>query len=300
MSPKNLLIKGYIAFLKLEKSLSANTIDAYLRDLTLLCNYLREAHIELLDVKLEHLQDFLVELNELGIQPRSQARIISGVKSFYKYLLYTDKLDRDPTELLEMPKLPQHLPEVLSLDEIEQLEDAIDLSKNEGQRNLAIIETLYGSGLRVSELISLRISDLHLDKHYMSVIGKGNKQRLVPLSDEAVKQIQFWMEDRVDIPIKPGHEDFLFLNRRGAQLTRAMIFTMIKQHAALAGIEKNISPHTLRHSFATHLLEGGANLRAIQMMLGHKSILTTEIYTHIDVTFLRQEVIDKHTPNGRA
>ena len=297
MSPKNLLIKGYIAFLKLEKSLSANTIDAYLRDLTLLCNYLRESHIELLDVKLEHLQDFLVELNELGIQPRSQARIISGVKSFYKYLLYTDKLDRDPTELLEMPKLPQHLPEVLSLDEIEQLEDAIDLSKNEGQRNLAIIETLYGSGLRVSELISLRISDLHLDKHYMSVIGKGNKQRLVPLSDEAVKQIQFWMEDRVDIPIKPGHEDFLFLNRRGAQLTRAMIFTMIKQHAALAGIEKNISPHTLRHSFATHLLEGGANLRAIQMMLGHKSILTTEIYTHIDVTFLRQEVIDKHPRN---
>ena len=209
----------------------------------------------ILDVKLEHLQDFLVELNELGIQPRSQARIISGVKSFYKYLLYTDKLDRDPTELLEMPKLPQHLPEVLSLDEIEQLEDAIDLSKNEGQRNLAIIETLYGSGLRVSELISLRISDLHLDKHYMSVIGKGNKQRLVPLSDEAVKQIQFWMEDRVDIPIKPGHEDFLFLNRRGAQLTRAMIFTMIKQHAALAGIEKNISPHTLRHSFATHPLQ---------------------------------------------
>ena len=230
------LVNNNTDYLKLEKSLSPNTSDAYIRYLTVLRDYLNEAHIAFVDVKIEHLQDFLVELNELGIQPRSQARIISGIKSFYKYLIYADILEEDPTILLDMPRLPRHLPEVLTLDEIEQIEDAIDLSKNEGQRNLAIIETLYGSGLRVSELISLKISDMHLPERYMTVIGKGNKQTVVPLSDEAVKQIEFWIMDRQSLKIKPGHEDILFLNRRGGQLTRAIIFTMIKQHPALTGI----------------------------------------------------------------
>ncbi len=289
--------KKYHSFLLLEKSLSRNTIEAYEDDLEKLLNYLSQARIDYKDATLEHLRDFLIDLNELGISVRSQARIISGVKSFYSFLLYDEIIENDPTELLEMPKIGKHLPEVLSLEEIEKIIGAIDLSTNEGQRNRAIIETLYGSGLRVSELVSLQLSNIYKNEKYMLVLGKGSKQRLVPLSDEALKQIELWLMDRNGLPIQKGHEDYLFLNRRGKQLTRVMIFMIIKSLAEIAGIEKNISPHTFRHSFATHLLEGGANLRAIQQLLGHESILTTEIYTHMDIEFLRETVLMYHPKN---
>jgi integrase/recombinase XerD len=294
----DLIIKKYHSFLLLEKSLSPNTIEAYEEDLDKLLVYLADAKITYLEAKIEHLRDFLIDLHELGISPRSQARIISGVKSFYRFLQYEEYLDEDPTELLEMPKLGKHLPEVLSIEEINHVIAAIDLSSNEGQRNRAIIETLYGSGLRVSELINLKMSNIYADEGYMKVEGKGNKERLVPLSDESLKQIKLWLIDRNELSIQKGHEDFLFLNRRGAQLTRVMIFTIIKKLAEVAGIKKNISPHTFRHSFATHLLDGGANLRAIQQMLGHESILTTEIYTHMDMQYLRETVLQFHPSNN--
>jgi integrase/recombinase XerD len=293
----NKIVKRYKSFLRLEKSLSENTVEAYMRDLQLWLTYSHDAHIEPDEAELPHFSDFLIELAELGLQARSQARVISGLKSFYKYLLYTDVLDVDPTQLLDMPKLPKHLPEVLSIDEIDAIESCIDLSKPEGHRNLAIVETLYGSGLRVSELVSLKISNMYTEQGYMIVEGKGNKQRLVPLSEESVKQIRLWIMDRNTYDIKPEYQDFLFLNRRGASLTRAMIFTIIKDLADKAGIKKKISPHTFRHSFATHLLEGGADLRAVQMMLGHSSITTTEIYTHINTAFLREEIINHHPRN---
>jgi len=292
------IIKKYHSFLLLEKSLSPNTIEAYEEDLDKLLVYLADAKITYLEAKVEHLRDFLIDLHELGISPRSQARIISGVKSFYRFLQYEEYLDEDPTELLEMPKLGKHLPEVLSIEEINLIIAAIDLSTNEGQRNRAIIETLYGSGLRVSELVNLKMSNVYADEGYMKVEGKGNKERLVPLSDESLKQIKLWLIDRNELSIQKGHEDFLFLNRRGAQLTRVMIFTIIKKLAEVAGIKKNISPHTFRHSFATHLLDGGANLRAIQQMLGHESILTTEIYTHMDMQYLRETVLQFHPSNN--
>ncbi|MDR3706251.1 MAG: site-specific tyrosine recombinase XerD [Paludibacteraceae bacterium] len=292
------IIKKYHSFLLLEKSLSPNTIEAYEEDLDKLLVYLADAKITYLEAKIEHLRDFLIDLHELGISPRSQARIISGVKSFYRFLQYEEYLDEDPTELLEMPKLGKHLPEVLSIEEINNVIAAIDLSTNEGQRNRAIIETLYGSGLRVSELVNLKMSNIYADEGYMKVEGKGNKERLVPLSDESMKQIKLWLIDRNELSIQKGHEDFLFLNRRGAQLTRVMIFTIIKKLAEVAGIKKNISPHTFRHSFATHLLDGGANLRAIQQMLGHESILTTEIYTHMDMQYLRETVLQFHPSNN--
>ena len=292
------ILKKYHAFLLLEKSLSANTIEAYERDLEKLLTYLGEAKINYKEVQLEHLRDFIIDLNDLGIHPRSQARIISGVKSFYRFLQYDEHLEEDPTELLEMPKLGKRLPEVLSVEEINQIIAAIDLSQNEGQRNRAIIETLYGSGLRVSELINLKISNIYVDEGFMKVDGKGSKQRLVPLSNESLKQIKLWLLNRNELIIKRGHEDYLFLNRRGAQLTRVMIFMITKNLAELAGIKKNVSPHTFRHSFATHLLEGGANLRAIQQMLGHESILTTEIYTHMDVEFLRDTILRFHPSNN--
>ena len=292
------LIRKYTNWLKLEKGLSDNSKEAYLHDLGLLTDYLDTQGINLLDVKLENLIDFVIELGELGLSATSQGRVISGVKSFYKFLIYNDILDTDPTLMLETPKAARKLPEVLTLDEIERLEDAIDLSKDEGQRNLAIIEVLYGSGLRVSELINLKLSNVHIDEKYMLVEGKGSKQRLVPLSDEAIKQIEFWMQDRCHLPIKPGNEDYLFLNRRGAKLTRVMILIIVKDLAERAGIKKNISPHTFRHSFATHLLEGGANLRMIQMMLGHENLVTTEIYTHLDLNYLREEVIAHHPRNN--
>lgn len=292
------LIRKYTNWLKLEKGLSENSKEAYLHDLSLLTDYLATKEINLLDVKLENLIDFVIELGELGLSATSQGRVISGVKSFYKFLIYNDILDTDPTLMLETPKAARKLPEVLTLDEIERMLDAIDLSKDEGQRNLAIIEVLYGSGLRVSELINLKLSNVHIDEKYMLVEGKGSKQRLVPLSDEAIKQIEFWMQDRCHLPIKPGNEDYLFLNRRGAKLTRVMILIIVKDLAERAGIKKNISPHTFRHSFATHLLEGGANLRMIQMMLGHENLVTTEIYTHLDLNYLREEVIAHHPRNN--
>ena len=284
----------YHLYLKLEKGLSENTIIAYERDFAKLESYLADARVELTDAKLEHLRDFIVEINSLGIQPRSQARILSSVKAFYRFLIYKNIIDNDPTELLEAPKIGLRLPEVLSVEEIDRIVAAIDLSKPEGQRNKAIIETLYGSGLRVSELINLQLSKLYIDEGYMLVEGKGSKQRLVPLSPASVRQIELWQIDRNTLNVKSEYSDILFLNRYGRKLTRAMIFTIVKDLAESAGIRKNISPHTFRHSFATHLLENGANLRAIQQLLGHESITTTELYTHIDVQFLRKTILDYH------
>ena len=258
---------------------------------------MEEAHILAEEADTEVLRDFVIEIANLGIHPRSQARIISSIKSFYHFFIYKNKREDDPTELLESPKIGLKLPEVLSITEIDSIVAAIDLSKPEGQRNKAIIETLYGSGLRVSELINLQLSKIYLNEGYMLVEGKGSKQRLVPLSEPSVKQIELWKIDRNLMNIQKGNEDILFLNRRGARLTRAMIFEIVKNLAALAGIRKNVSPHTFRHSFATHLLENGANLRAIQQLLGHESITTTELYTHIDVHFLRQTIMDFHPMN---
>lgn len=288
----------YQNYLKLEKGLSSNTLDAYMHDLDLLLDYLNDKGVDFKLVKLAELQDFMVRLSELGLSARSQARVASGIKSFYTFLLYNDIIEHNPTELLELPKIGKHLPEVLSLDEIERMEDAIDLSKNEGQRNLAIIEMLYGSGLRVSELINVKLSNINIDKKYILIEGKGSKQRLVPLSDESLKQLNYWLIDRNKLDIKPKCEDYLFLNRYGRPLTRVMILVIIKDLAAKAGIKKTVSPHTLRHSFATHLLEGGANLRVIQMMLGHEDLATTEIYTHLNLQYLREEVLNHHPRNN--
>jgi len=288
------ILDEYHIYLKLEKGLSNNTIEAYESDLLKLSGYLSDAHISLEKATTEILRDFIIEISSLGIHPRSQARILSSIKSFYHFLIYRDILDNDPTELLETPKIGLRLPEVLSLNEIDNIVAAIDLSKSEGQRNKAIIEVLYGSGLRVSELIGLQLSKLYLDEGYMLVEGKGSKQRLVPVSPQAIKQIGLWKIDRNLLNVKKGNEDFVFLNRRGSKLTRDMIFKIVKELAVLAGIRKNVSPHTFRHSFATHLLENGANLRAIQQLLGHESITTTELYTHIDVHFLRQTILECH------
>lgn len=291
------LLDEYHLYLKLEKSLSNNTIEAYESDLSKLTGYLAEAHVKPEEATTEVLRDFIIEIANIGIHPRSQARILSSIKSFYHFLIYKDKREDDPTELLESPKIGLRLPEVLSVDEIDAIVAAIDLSKAEGQRNKAIIETLYGSGLRVSELINLQLSKLYIDESYMLVEGKGSKQRLVPLSPQSIRQIELWKIDRNMMSVKKGNEDVLFLNRRGAKLTRAMIFTIVKDLTALAGIRKNVSPHTFRHSFATHLLENGANLRAIQQLLGHESITTTELYTHIDVHFLRETIMTYHPMN---
>jgi integrase/recombinase XerD len=288
------ILDEYHLYLKLEKALSGNTIDAYESDLQKLSGYLSDAHVELEKVTPEILRDFIIEISSLGIHPRSQARILSSIKSFYHFLIYRNILDNDPTELLESPKIGLRLPEVLSLKEIDDIVAAIDLSKPEGQRNKAIIEVLYGSGLRVSELIGLQLSKLYLDEGYMLIEGKGSKQRLVPMSPQALKQIELWKIDRNLLNIKKGNEDSVFLNRRGSKLTRDMIFKIVKELAMLAGIRKSVSPHTFRHSFATHLLENGANLRAIQQLLGHESITTTELYTHIDVNYLRQTVLECH------
>lgn len=293
------LFDEYHLYLKLEKALSAHTINAYEGDLRKLAQYMDEAHVPLEKATTEHLRDFIIEISSLGIHPRSQARIISSIKSFYHFLIYKDIIQNDPTELIEAPKIGLHLPEVLALEEIDAIIGAIDLSKPEGQRNKAILEVLYGSGLRVSELINLQLSNIYVDEGYMLVEGKGSKQRLVPLSPQAIKQIQLWLTDRKHLNVKKDSEHFLFLNRRGGQLTRAMIFTIVKDLTALAGIKKNVSPHTFRHSFATHLLENGANLRAIQQLLGHESITTTELYTHIDVHYLRQTILEYHPLNRK-
>jgi len=293
------ILDEYHLYLKLEKALSNNTIEAYESDLFKLSGYLSEAHITLEAAGTEQLRDFIIEISSLGIHPRSQARILSSIKSFYHFLIYRNILDNDPTELLESPRIGLRLPEVLSVKEIDDIVQAIDLSKPEGQRNKAIIEVLYGSGLRVSELIGLQLSKLYINEGYMLVEGKGSKQRLVPLSPQSIKQIELWKIDRNSLNIKKGHEDSLFLNRRGSKLTRDMIFKIVKDLALLAGIRKNVSPHTFRHSFATHLLENGANLRAIQQLLGHESITTTELYTHIDVHFLRETILNCHPMNRK-
>ncbi len=291
------IVRGYVRYLKLERNLSANTLEAYQRDLEKLLTYLRQEDKHVLDVQLEDLQTFAAGLHDIGIGPRSQCRILSGVRSFFHYLMLDGYRDDDPTELLESPTLGEHLPEVLSTAEVDQLEASIDLSKWEGHRNRAIIEVLFSCGLRVSELTHLRLSNLYLDDGFVRIMGKGSKERLVPISGRAIKELDYWFDDRRQMTIKPGEEDYVFLNRRGAHLTRTMILIMIKRQAVEAGIKKTISPHTLRHSFATALLEGGADLRAIQAMLGHESIGTTEIYTHIDTTRLRQEILEHHPRN---
>jgi len=290
----------YHLYLKLEKALSDNSIEAYERDLLKLETYLADLHVKAEDASNEILRDFIIEIASLGIHPRSQARVLSSIRSFYHFLIYKNKRDDDPTELLESPKTGLRLPEVLSVKEIDRIIEAIDLSKAEGQRNKAIIETLYGSGLRVSELINLELSKIYFAEGYMLVEGKGSKQRLVPLSPQSIRQIELWKVDRNLLRVKKGSEDVLFLNRRGGKLTRAMIFTIVKELAAMAGIRKNVSPHTFRHSFATHLLENGANLRAIQQLLGHESITTTELYTHIDVHFLRETILEFHPLNKHS
>jgi integrase/recombinase XerD len=284
----------YHLYLKLEKALSDNSIEAYERDLLKLETYLADLHVKAEHASNEILRDFIIEIASLGIHPRSQARVLSSIRSFYHFLIYKNKRDDDPTELLESPKIGLHLPEVLAIEEIDQLIACIDLSKRFGHRNKAIIETLYGSGVRVSELINIKISNIFVSEGYMLVEGKGSKQRLVPLSPVALHQMDCWMKDRALLDIKKGNEDFLFLNNRGSRLTRAMIFEIVKQLTLLAGIKKTVSPHTFRHSFATHLLENGANLRVIQQLLGHESITTTELYTHMDMSFLRSTILNFH------
>lgn len=282
--------KGFKAYLQLEKSLSANSVEAYLHDADMLTQFLSSHHYEITpnDVTLQHLEKFLQWIGSLGMTPSSQSRIISGLRNFYKYCLQEQITQKDPTELLETPKLVKHLPDVLSYDEIESISNRIDVSTAEGTRNKAIIETLYSCGLRVSELVNLRLSCLYFDIGYVRIIGKGDKERLVPIGSAAVTYINLYRENiRVHVPVIPGQEDFLFLNRRGRKLSRIMIFMIIKDAAKNAGITKTVSPHTFRHSFATHLVEGGADLRAVQEMLGHESITTTEIYTHLDREYLR-------------
>lgn len=291
------LLDEYQAYLMLEKGLSENTRVCYYTDVCKLMSYLGDTATRLHDVTLAVLQSFAADLHDLGISPRSQARIISGVKSFFKFLRMEGYMEINPTALLEAPRIGRRLPEVLSIEEIDAMIAAIDMSAAEGQRNRAIIETLYGCGLRVSELTGLELSKVFLDEEYIVVKGKGGKERLVPMSPAAVAEIRCYMEDRARLDIKPGEDHILFLNRRGRRLTRVMIFYIIKRLAEQAGIRKEISPHTLRHSFATHLLEGGANLRAIQQMLGHESISTTEIYIHIDRSRLREEILRYHPRN---
>lgn len=288
------IFSKYKTWLRLEKSLSANSIDAYLTDLDKLIRFMESEGKSYSDITYQDLQQFVAQLRDIGIHPRSQARIISGIKSFYRFLLLDDYITVDPTELLESPKIGLKLPEVLTVNEINNILDSIDLSLPEGQRNRAMLEVLYSCGLRVTELITLRFSDVYFDEGFIKVEGKGSKQRLVPISDTAIREIKNYLEDRNLMVVKKGFEDTLFLSRRGTGLSRIMVFHIIKQQTAMAGVQKNVSPHTFRHSFATHLLEGGANLRAIQDMLGHEKITTTEIYTHIDRQFLRREILEHH------
>lgn len=292
------VIRKYHSFLLLERALSANTIEAYEADLQKFLDFISPLSLDYKDVTLDQLRTFIADLVDVGISDRTQARIISSVKSFYRYLIYSEVIEDDPTELLEMPKLGAYLPTVLSIEEINAMEAQIDMSKYDGHRNKAVIETLYGSGLRVSELINIKLSDMYVADEYMQVTGKGNKQRLVPLSKQSIIQIKDWLVYRHELNIQRDAEDFLFLNRRGGPISRIMIFNIIKDLAAKAGIEKNISPHTFRHTFATHLLEGGANLRDIQQLLGHESITTTEIYTHLNASYLRESIMKFHPRNN--
>ncbi|MCF8234629.1 MAG: site-specific tyrosine recombinase XerD [Bacteroidales bacterium] len=291
-------INGFRSFLKLEKSLSENSVQAYLHDVHMLVDYLKEEGLEIgpQKIRLSHLQDFIKKINEIGLNPNSQARIISGLKAFYKYLLLEDIIEADPTELIDAPKTGRKLPDTLSTSEIDAIIATIDRSTPEGERNVAMLETLYSCGLRVSELTGLKISDLYFTEGFLRIIGKGNKERLVPLGKLAADRIRIYMEQiRVHIKVRKEDEDILFLNKRGGKLSRVMVFLIIKNAAEKAGIRKTISPHTFRHSFATHLIENGADLRAVQEMLGHISITTTEIYTHLERSYLRK-AIDKYHP----
>ena len=292
------MVKAYMRYLKLERNLSQNTIEAYRNDLRWLLAYVNYHGLKVEAVKLEDLDNFSASLHDQRITPRSQARILSGVRSFFKFLLLDGFIDADPTELLVSPHVRNALPDVLSTAEVDRLEASIDLSKWEGQRNRAIIEVLFSCGLRVSELVNLKLSNLYVEEKFVRVTGKGDKERLVPISSRALDELNAWFADRNAMRIKPGEEDYVFLNRRGAHLTRTMILIMIKRQAVAAGITKTISPHTLRHSFATALLEGGADLFATQAMMGHEDIATTEIYTHIDTSSLREE-ITKHHPRNK-
>ncbi len=291
------LTKAYGRYLKLEKNYSPNTVAAYLTDIGHLISYSKECGVELKDMQLNNLENFICTLHDMGIGPVSQARIISSIHSFYKFLLIDGHIETDPSELLESPQQGQHIPEVLTIQEVDSMEASIDLTRAEGQRNKAIIEVLFSCGLRVSELVSLRISMIYEKEHFIRITGKGSKERLVPISDTALHELKLWYVDRRQINIKPGEEDYVFLSRRGSHLTRVMVFYIIRQTAEQAGIKKTISPHTLRHSFATALLQGGADLRAIQDMLGHEKIATTEIYTHIDTSILREQILNHHPRN---
>jgi integrase/recombinase XerD len=294
---ENELYTAYHTYLQLEKSLSPHSVEAYSDDLNKLTAYLRSLGKKPGEATLDDLQEMIAGLHEIGISSRSQARIVSGIKSFYRFLSLENYIPKDPSELLESPKIGLKLPDFLTVTEINLIIESIDRSSPEGQRNCAILETLYSCGLRVSELTGLRFPDLYLDEGFIKVEGKGRKQRLVPVSPTAVKEIKLYLPDRNLVPVKKGFEDVLFLSRRGTSLSRIMIFHIVKAQTELAGIKKTVSPHTFRHSFATHLLEGGANLRAIQQMLGHEKIATTEIYTHLDRDFLRSEILEYHPRN---
>jgi integrase/recombinase XerD len=296
----NNISQEYYNYLRLEKSLSNNSIDAYMMDLDKLLQFLENENITYNHVMLSDLQQFIAQLRDVGICPRSQARIISGIKSFFRFLVLDEYISIDPTDLLETPKIGLRLPEVLTVDEINAIIASVDVSLPEGHRNRAILEMLYSCGLRVSELITLRFSDLYQDEGFIRVQGKGSKQRLVPISPVAIKEMQLYLSDANRVSPKKGFEDILFLSRRGTALSRIMIFHIIKQQTKMAGIKKSVSPHTFRHSFATHLLEGGANLRAIQQMLGHERISTTEIYVHLDRDFLRSELLEHHPRNKKT
>ncbi|MAO32436.1 MAG: tyrosine recombinase XerD [Crocinitomicaceae bacterium] len=292
-------IKQFVSFLKIERGLAENSIMAYQRDVIKLAEYSADKNIDPIEINYKDLKDFVAVLYDLGLSARSQARIISGIKQFYGFILLENEIKDDPSELLELPKVGRKLPEVMSIEEIDLLIDAIDLSTNEGHRNKAILETLYSCGLRVSELVNLKFSDLYFEEGFIRVIGKGNKERLVPVSKTVEKEIKIYQDNyRIHKKIKPCDENTVFLNRRGAKLTRVMIFTIIKNLCIQSGLDKKVSPHTFRHSFATHLIEGGANLRAIQEMLGHESITTTEIYTHLDQSFLRDAILSHHPRNA--
>ena len=296
-SPLLPTIKLYVRYLRLERNLSPNTIEAYRNDLAHLEAFMMRNNLKLENVTLEQLHTFAASLHEYGITPRSQARVLSGVRSFFRFLVLDGVVESDPTELLEWPSLPEHLPVVLTLEEIDRIEDSIDLSKAEGARNRAIIEVLFSCGLRVSELVNMKLSDLYLEDRVLLVRGKGNKERLVPVSTKAILDLKRWFFDRNLMKIKPGEDDYVFLNRRGAHLTRTMILIMVKRQAEEAGIKKTISPHTFRHSFATALLQGGADLRSIQAMLGHEKIDTTLVYTHISNEQLRKAILEHHPRN---
>ena len=294
------LVRRYYQYLKLEKGCSPHTVDAYMRDLDKFLRFEKDEGEDFLSVQLESIHQFSALMTDIGIHPTSLSRILSGVRSFYHFLVLSDVLEVNPTELLEFPKKPQHLPDVLTVDEIDAIESVIDLSQPEGQRNKAIIETLFSCGLRVSELVNLRLSNLFLDDQFIRVEGKGSKQRLVPISEKAIHELQLYFLYRNLIPLPTEYQDFVFVSHlRKKPLTRVMVFLMIKKLVELAGIQKEVSPHTFRHSFATSLLEGGANLRAIQAMLGHESIATTQIYTHIETSRLREEILEHHPRNRK-